>query len=169
MTLLTITKSNFLSSAFTNIYDSVNNRTYVPDPLSPSGGRKFVYMREPNPKSTNFAGFPFIVVEQPSLTFPTKLISGKRKKLDYGIVVRIYSTDRMNANQVNGMGVQYLNQISDDLVEAFNSSTLKESLRTYRIDNLSINTSGSDVEDLDEDVVFIREFEIRFANVRDVY
>jgi len=169
MTLAVLSKSNFLSQGFTNIYDIVNNRTYVPDPLSPNGGRKFVYMREPNPKSPSFAGFPFIVVEQPGVVFPNKSTSGKRKVTQHSMLVRVYSTDRLNMNQTNGMGVQYLNSISDDLVEAFNSSTVKEVLRPYRIDNLSINTSGSDVEDLDEDVVFIREFEITFANRRDVW
>jgi len=169
MTLAAIDKTNMLSQAWQNVYDIVNNRTYIPDPLSPGGGRKFVYTREPNPKSNTFAGFPFIVLQQPLVSFDRESMNYKRKMTRYTIVMTVYSSDRLAMNQQPGDGVKYLNSISNDVIEAFNSSTVKEILRPYAMDNLNIDCTGNDVIDLDEDVVFTRDFEITFYGKRSVF
>lgn len=169
MSYANITKDNLLSQAWTNIYDTINNRTYIPDPISPGGGRKFVYTRIPNIKSPGFQGFPFIVLSQPIVLQDRESINYKRKDVIHTITLTIFSTDRANNNQNPGDGIRYLNLISDDVISIFNSDTVKELLRPFGIENLNIDNSSSDVDDLEEDVVFNRVFEINFKKRLDVF
>lgn len=167
MTIATIDYTNMMSQAWQNVFDIIDNRTYVADPVSVSG-RKFVYTREPRLKTPDFQGFPFIVVDQAKMIPVNQMINYKRKGITHSITVVVYSTDMKIPGQANGKGVNFLNSISDDLVESFNGSFVKEILRPYKVDNLSIEATDSDVVEIEDDFVFTRTFEITFKGIRTV-
>lgn len=166
MTLATVSYNNLLSQGWQNIYDVIDTRSYVADPISVSG-RKFVYTREPKIKTPDFQGFPFIVVDQAKVIQPKQMINYKRKEVTHSITVVVYSSD-MLTQQKKGQGVSYLNSISDDLMETFNGSVVKEILRAYKVENLNIEATDSDVVEVEEDYVFTRTFEITFKGIRTV-
>lgn len=157
-----LTKSNLFTQSWENLYVEINTRTNVRDPFS-AGVRKFIYSREPNTKSNNFAGFPFIVMPPDELSFENPSVSTTKKDTLHTQIVEVYSSDNLLNGTINGVGQTYLNQISDDLVKTFNDLTVKARLRGYKIENINIKTTGVQVLELEEETVFVRSFLIEYS------
>lgn len=156
-----LTKSNLFTQSWENLYVEINTRTNVRDPFS-AGIRKFIYSREPNTKSSNFAGFPFIVMQPDTIDFENQSVSTSKKDMLGSQIVEVYSSDNLLNGTVNGAGQTHLNQISDDLVKTFNDLTVKARLRGYKIENINIKATGVQVMELEEETVFIRSFIIEY-------
>ena len=162
-----ITKSNLFTESWNNIYAVVNNRSNIADPTG-STSRKFVYSRVPNIKA-NFQGFPYIVLNQPSISMNRSSINAKRKNVIYAIEIEVHTSDKLQNGTANGVGQTHLNQISDDLYETFNSSTIKSSLAALGIENVNITTNNVDIDTEHEELVWIRGFTLNFNNKKSVY
>lgn len=158
MALSKLNKSNITSQSWQNIYTTINNRTYIPDPVNASGVRKFVYTREPNIKDTKFQGFPFIVVNPASIDMDTPSVSRENKIITWTIPISVYSSDKLaNGSYPTASGMNFLDSISDDLFETFNSLTVKDQLRTYDVENIDLDTGSVNVDDLEDETVFVRD------------
>ena len=161
-----ITKTSLFSSAYANILAVVDNRSNIADPAN-STTRKFVYSRVPNIK-VNFAGFPYIVLNQPSISMNRASINAKRKNVIYAMEIEVHTSDKFVNGSMNGAGQTHLNNISDDLYETFNSSTIRGSLAALGIENVNITTNNVDIDTEHEEIVWIRGFTLNFNNKKSV-
>jgi len=161
-----ISKSNLFTESWTNIYNIINTRSNVADPTG-STSRKFVYSRVPNIKA-NFQGFPYIVLNQPSISMNRASVNAKRKNVIYALEIEVHTSDKFQNGSINGAGQTHLNQISDDLYETFNSSTIRSSLSALGIENINITTNNVDIDTEHEEIVWIRGFTLNFNNKLDV-
>ena len=87
-----ITVSKTFSQPFWNIYNLINNRSNVPDPIDATGDRKFVYRRQPN-FGRNFAGFPFIIVRGTKPTSGPGSANKSKIFKDYDNMIEVYAQD----------------------------------------------------------------------------
>lgn len=161
--MVLITKSNLFSGPWTNVFSLVNNRSNVADPLrSSSEFRKFVYSREPDVKSSDFKGYPFIVVNGASMTFDDKRsVNMKSAFVNWAMEIEIVSTDR-GLNEEEGKGLSYMDSISDDVAETFNDVTNRKSLKAQRISFVDPNAGNVSTEPSRNELVFRRSFILTF-------
>lgn len=119
--------SNLVSQAWQNVYDVVNNRTYVNDPLRLSTStepRKWVYSRDPNVKAQGFGGYPFIVVGDPGLIFGKRSVDRTTAMVTWEIEIEVVSSD-LPSGENTERGASQNRTITDDIVAAFNSEAVK--------------------------------------------
>jgi len=166
-----IDKSNLYTEAWNNIYNIVNNRTYINDPSNSSGSRKFVYARQPQIKSVNFNQFPYIIVNQPTLIQSRDSINQQRKRIKYTINLEIHTSDQTSDGTPNqpGNGQKWLNSISDDMQRTFNLDTVKQSLRALGVQNIKLDSTDSDLDMINDHLVFTRTFTLTFEDKKVVF
>src|SRR3990167_2773815 len=128
-----VTKTSLTAQAFANIYNLINSRSNIPDPADSSGNRKFVYTREPDVLAGNFEGYPFIVVRHPKIRFDDKSIELTKSDINWSFEISVRSSD--NILQYPSQGSAFCEQITDDLVELFNSTSTDKTLRVYSMSN----------------------------------
>ena len=155
-----IDKSNLYSQAYANIYNLINTRTNVVDPIDSTGVRKFVYSRDPRVQGRGFRGYPIIIVNPIGIPFSNPSFNRKSKDLEFSITIEIWSSDDIVGR--SDLGAQYLDTISDDLVEAL--ETNKSTLAGYGLHNMVIESSPADNADVGNTFVFTRMFTITFEN-----
>ncbi len=126
-----VTKSNLFSESWNNVFNLVNTRSNVADPISVTASqfRKFVYSREPDVKSADFGGYPFIIVNASQATIEPKQSHDRKSSfVSWIIEIEVVASDR-GVGSNDGKGLVHADAISDDLFEAFNSVTNRDSLK----------------------------------------
>ncbi len=160
-----ITKSNVFTQVFANIYNLINDRTNIPNPNDSTGNTKFVYShREPNYMSTNFSGYPFIIVESTNLNIPKKTASTTKGFTSYEINIIIMSQDKVSDGSGNPSGADTLNSISNDVLEILNANHI--SLRNNGLRNMIISGTDFDWGEVDGQQTFRREITLLFDQVQ---
>lgn len=163
-----INYTNLLSQAWENVYDIVNNKTYVSDPTTSSVEfRKWVYSRFPDVKSSDFKGYPFIVVHPADIEFQDNgnSLDNKSKLIEWTVDIDVYASDRAYNNRgQDGKGRDYVTAISDDLVQTFNSIAVRNILQANNIKFAKINSTGNDVDDLNNERVYVQSFTLSFRS-----
>ena len=157
-------RTNLLTQGWQNIYDLVNTRSNVADPLQASNQfRKFVYSRDPDVKATDFAGYPFVIVHQAMMNVARERASVdmKSKMLIFTVEIEVVSSDRGQGNE-NDKGLTYNNQISDDIAETFNSKTNKIILHDNAIYFANLLTAAVVPEPRAKEMTYRRSFILGF-------
>lgn len=128
MTATRVSYSTLSSQPWQNVYDVVNTRTNVADPLSISG-RKFVYsFREPDVNATGFQGFPYVIVKSPSYSPSRQTVNRKSAQQDFVCELEIVTCDR-GRNENDALGPAQMAAITDDVLQTFSDVTIRNSLR----------------------------------------
>ncbi len=166
MTATAITYSTILSQARENIAAIIENKTYVSDPLTTSAEyRKWIYSRFPDVKARDFGGYPFIIINPATVSYSEqtgKSLDNSRNIVDWSIVIDVYASDRAYGNGSDGQGYAHITAISDDLVEAFNNITVRNTIRANNIQFANIKSAGNDVTDIDKERIFSASFILTF-------
>jgi len=161
----TVTKSNLYSEPWQNVYDLINSRTNVNDPVATSSKfRKFVYSRDPDVKDSDFKGYPYIIVNlaEPEELDTAKSLDRKSKHYLWTVEIEVVASDR-GANNKNGKGRIHLNAISDDIIETFNSVTNLNTLNNNLLYSFKIEAGGTVTEPNAEELVYRRSFILSFT------
>ena len=158
--------TNLYTQSFWNVFNLLNTRTNVIDPLDASGSRKLVYSREPD-LGRNFAGYPIIIVMPAKLKRSArKTLNDKNADVDGTITVEVRSSDvfftKETASDPHGKGLTFLDQLSDDVLETLNSASNRNTLRNNNIGFVKVEEAGSDTIDMEGEVVYRREFLVQF-------
>lgn len=162
-----ITKSNVFTQVFANIYNLINDRDNVPNPNDSTGNTKFVYShREPNFMSTNFPGYPCIIVGGADLSQNEKTVSSTKAFMTDEIVIVVMSQDKVSDGSGNPSGADTLNSISDDVLEVLNANN--GTLRNNGMSNREISGTDFDWGEIDGQQVFRREITLTFNQLRTV-
>lgn len=149
-----ITKSTLISQPRENVFRFINSRTNVPDPVDSTGVRKFVYSREPNHKERGFAGYPYIIVRDPTLLQSAHSINRSQAMMEWEQEIEVRASDDMPNSAHTGRGLQFLNDIADDIVAFFGSSNGRSDLRKYGHFNLVLNVDRTESILVDTEDVF---------------
>jgi hypothetical protein len=171
-----INYSNTHSQAWENIYDIVKTKSYVADPTTSSAEyRKWVYNRFPDVKSSDFKGYPFIVVNGAEMEIPDNSerrgnsLDNVSKRVFWTLDIDVYASDRQYNNKgQDGKGMEYINAISDDLIQTFNNLTVRQTLQDNNIFFAKLNSTSSDVNDLSNEKVYVKSFTCSFQTKMNV-
>ena len=155
-----VTKSNLFSQTYANLYNLINNRSNIPDPRGETE-RKFVYRRIPGTKARGFAGYPFIIVMPASPQIGMLAVSNTKGDVSTDFSIEIRSSDEISGKYA-GMGAEWLDTISDNLMLTINSASNKRTMRGYRQARMNIVTDDSDSFDAEGITIFVRRFTISF-------
>lgn len=159
-----ITKDNLFVQVHANIYNLLNNRSNVPDPADSTGERKFVYTREPNSESRNFAGYPYIVVPYPEFSQGNKTADGTKAFQDDSFEIIVMTQDKTSDSQGNQSGARQLADIKTNLLKTLNNKTNAQTLRNNGLRNRTIPSATFDWGEEDGKQIFRTEFNLRFNN-----
>lgn len=154
MAIANITNTTLISQPRENIFRLLNDRTNVPDPIDDSGKRKFVYTREPNHKERSFAGYPYVIVRDPTLRQDAHSVSRATAQVEWEQEVEIQSSDVMSNSTHTGRGLEYLNDIVDDIVTFFGSAAGRKTLRQKGHFNVRLQVDRAEEVELDTENAF---------------
>ncbi len=160
-----LTKDKLITTPDSNIFSYINNRNYVKDPKSPAGAnnRPFVYKSDPFIKSSNFRGFPYIVVESPRMEYNSVSANGKVKTIEWKQVITVItSSDGAMVNIGSDAGETNMNDILDDLLELFNNETRKQELRELRLFSMDLKIVNTDDIILKDKTLHSSELELTY-------
>lgn len=158
-----ITYKTLFSNSWQNVKDLVDNTSNVVDPTTTSAEyRKWVYSREPDVNSSDFAGFPYIVVNS-SVVNPdaVQTVDGSKSWVNFDCEIEVVSSDRAWNNN-DGKGQIHNDAISDDLMEVFNSTTHRNTLRTNGLKFSRPVATGVVVESFKDTLIYRRSFMLSF-------
>ena len=160
-----ITYDKIHSHAHNNILAILDNRNNVADPRSPNStvaNRQFVYDSDPFLKAVNFLGFPYILLEFPTVTLSKVSVDGKHKEVRWTQKLFVRTARDGNANVREGAGRTDMMNICDDILQTFNSETIKQSLRVVNIFEIKIQIVGTDTIALKDKEVYETSFELEY-------
>jgi hypothetical protein len=170
MTATTVAHNNLYSESWNNIYSLINNKSLVADPSCPSTqSRKWVYARLPDVKDIAFSDFPFIVVHPAEINFGDSQTANRRiQSTNFIIEVEVVTCDRAFGNR-DGCGAIDIDNISNDIVETFNSTSARNTLKSNGLAFFKPNGGSAIVEDFNNTLIYRRSFMIGFGGKKKVY
>ena len=151
--------SKLFSQSHANIYNLLNTRSNIADPTG-IRDRKFVYVREPRAMATDFNDYPVIIVEPIDMTQVNADVKGDNPFITYTVMVRVWSADTTKDVRGNPSAAETMNNISNDIVKTINAN--RTTLRGYGMYNFEITDTDSSWEEVNEQMVFMREFTLEF-------
>ena len=161
-----VSKTTLISEPWQNVFDLINSNSNVADPVTTAAEfRKWVYSRDPNVKKASFQGFPYIVVNPATAIFGeagrAQSVDGKGRMVEWGIEVEVVSSD-YGANNEDGKGNAHNNAISDDILEVFNDSTHRQTLKDNIMFFSMPQVTSVSVEQFKETLVYRRSILLTF-------
>lgn len=159
----TVTRSNLFSEAWTNVKDLLNTRTSVADPTrANSEYRKFVYAREPDVKSAEFQGYPFIIINPADVDVEELgSLDMKSKQVSWFIEVEVVASDRGHGESA-GQGASHVDSISDDILETILNRTNRHTLKGNTMYMGTPTTTRMTVESFNNELVYRRSIMLSF-------
>jgi len=140
-----INYTNIYSQPSINIFSILNNRTYIPDPRDITGARTFVYNSDPLQKSFDFDGIPYIVCEEAQVEFPAnKSCNMKVQTLSWFNTIIVRTAKDGSSGTRTDAGITDMRQIVDDIIQTFNSTTVKSTLHGYDMYNVECSVINID-------------------------
>lgn len=161
-----VTYANLFSEPRNNVVSLVSNKSNVSDPItSSSESRKWIYSRFPDVKSTDFSGYPFLVIRSTDLNteIPDSSADGRSKMVNFDIDIEIYTSDTAYGN-LSGKGLVHMESISDDLAETFMNITNRKSLKSFGLAFSTIEPTDISEQELKQQKVYQRIFPLTFKN-----
>lgn len=142
-----ITYENLFSEARANVVALLTS-TNVPDPVSSSAEfRKWIYSSEPSVKSSDFKGYPCLVVNHADVDIGEGgSVDGKSKPVEWNIEIEIITSDRGYAD-IAGKGAEWMDTISNKIMKTFLDMTNRNILsnQSMKFSQPTTTAVGSDV------------------------
>jgi len=160
-----VTLSTLESNAYDNVLSYLNNRAIIVDPRDKDGfsKRPFVYDADPLVKGVNFADFPYIVAEFPTVEYSAVSADGKSKNVSWTMNLTV-RTARDGASQgTSGVGKVDMLAICDDLHGLFNSVSYKHAFALLNMHFMELEKTNSTTTTIDDKYVYEASFELSFT------
>jgi len=158
-----IEKSNIESNAYSNIFDIMNNRSNIADPRgSSASGRAFILDADPLVKALDFSGYPYIVLELPTLEYSREGVSGTKKFITWTHKITVRTARDGSAGNVVNTGRTDILAIGDDLNETFNKLDVKSELAELNIREVKLSKSTTDVFTISQKTVYEATYELEY-------
>ncbi len=160
-----VTYANLFSESRNNVVALITS-TNVSDPtLSDAEGRKWIYSREPDVKSNDFKGYPFIIVHPADLDIERERgsLDGKSKMVFWDIEIEIITSDR-GYGEKEGKGLSYMDSISNSLIQTFMNKTNRVTLSTNSMKFVNPTTTSVGTDIIDNELIYRRSIMISFQS-----
>ena len=161
----TIDHSNIFSQSHANIFNLINDRNNVADPTDIKGNRKMVYVREPKTMGRGFDDYPIIVIPPADIDSVNLTASATKSTVTSSITIRVYTIDARFPAKSQAPGASQLDTLSNSIIQTLNNSSNRTTLRNRGMKNLQIISYPADYEELSNQMIFIREFEINYSQI----
>jgi len=160
-----VTYSNLFTESRKNLVSLISDKSNVSDPVtSSSESRKWIYSREPDVKSNDFSGYPFIIVHPASFTVDERSsLDLKSKTVFWDIEVEIIASDR-GYGSADGKGQSNLDAISNDVMETLLNATNRTTLSQNGMFFSSPQTTSVVSEIIDNERVYRRSIMCSFKS-----
>lgn len=159
-----LTYTNLFSESRNNVVALINSD--VSDPISSSGQfRKWIYSRQPDIKSSEFKGYPFIVVPNSDVLTDKEKQSGdgKKRMVNFEIEVEIFTSDRGYGSS-DGQGSIQVDSISNEIMTTFLNLANRQTLINNRMSMSDPNSSPVEVLTIMDELVYRRSITLSFGN-----
>ncbi len=162
-----VTYTNLFSESRTNVVDLITSSN-IPDPtISSAEFRKWIYAREPDVKSEDFKGYPYIVVHHADVDIEAEKgigsLDGKSKPVFWDIEVEIVTSDR-GYGEKDGQGSNQMDTISNNFIKTFNNITNRNTLSNNSMKFCRPTTTSVISEVRDNELVFVRSVLLSFES-----
>ena len=161
-----LTNANLLSQSFANLFNLLNNKSNVPDPLNSNSTRQFVYSREPNILHQKFEGYPFVIIWPTRASFSEFNLAQDTSKIDFDFMIEVRCTDNLRGLEGSGKAGRtaqiYLDEISDDIIKTLLDSNNRKILNVYGLGTPVVDTQDIDAQDVNDDLVWVRNIMVTF-------
>lgn len=160
-----ITYGTIESQAYSNIFEVLDNRSYVVDPRDPGARklRKFVYDSDPFIDSLNSDLMPYIVLSLPvASAAEDQVLDTKSGRVSWTHEITVVTTRYGSSNSTIDVGKTDMLNICDDIIQTFNSKTVRDSLRALEIAFVRIRKTGTDVTTINGKDVYTSAFELSY-------
>lgn len=161
-----VTYSSLIRQTHANIYNLINTRTNVPDPLKRSSKRKFVYQKDPSVQKLDFEGYPFIVVRPPSMALTDKSCDGSKRSFIWTIPIKVVTTNELINRK--GKGAEDNDTITEDVINTLDNATNLYTMVGYGLSDLDYDVSDIDFIAEDNKSVFVRFVDVIIRGCRSV-
>ena len=124
-----VDNTNLISEPRNNVVSLISDSNNVSDPVTSSAEyRKWVYSRDPDIKSSSFAGYPFIVITPARIDTSGKAsLDSSRRFVNWTIDIEIVSSDRGYGDN-EGKGLTHNDSITDDILSTLLDTTNRQTL-----------------------------------------
>lgn len=168
MTATKVDYTNIFSQSWQNLFDLINNRSNVADPISTnstSSFRKMVYSRDPDVKAIDFSDFPYIIVGTIGVdnTSGKFTVDAKKGQVDFTCNVEVVTCDRGVGNR-DGKGAIDNDTISNDIYETLMSASNRTTLRMNGLPIARVNITPATPEPFNNTLVYRRTIVIGLSN-----
>ncbi len=160
-----VTYENLFSESRNNVIALITSSN-VPDPtLSSAEYRKWIYSREPDAKSNDFKGYPYLIVHPSDLDIEKEKgsLDGKSKFVYWDIEIEIITSDR-GYGESDGKGLTYMDTISNNLIKTFMNVTNRNTLSTNSMKFVNPTTTAVGTESIENELVYRRSLLISFKS-----
>lgn len=158
---------------YTNLFSEPRNlvialitSSNVTDPtVSSSEYRKWIYSRPPDVKSTDFKGYPFIIVGPVEIDTEKADGSGdgKHKFVNFEMDVEIRTSDR-GFNERDGKGLSDVDTISNGIIQTFSNVSNRNSLALNSLEFIEILTDSVEILRESNELIYRRVVTLSFRS-----
>jgi len=160
-----VTYSTLFSVSRANVVSLISNSSNVSDPtISSAEFRKWIYSREPDVKSTDFKGYPIIVIHPADVDFEDGgSVDGKSKFLSWDIEVEIITSDRGYGTK-DGQGLTHMDSISNSIMQTIMNITNRKTLSGDAMHFSMPTTTAVTTEVLENELIYRRSIMLSFRS-----
>ena len=158
-----LTKSNLFSQSFANLFNLINSKTNVPDPVFTNSKRTMVYSREPDILNLQSEGYPFIIIKPADISTEQYSLDAGSSRFNFSFMLEIRCTDRVRGKEGKGnysIGIQYVDQLTDSIIKTLNDKTNRMVLNAYGQGTFIIDTESIDTDEIEGEPVWIRRIRL---------
>lgn len=166
-----LTASTIAEQSHANIYNLINNRTNVQDPVKPDDtgttrSRKMVHVRFPDETARNFPGYPYVVVSRTRPAKRTASASLTKSMMDFDIFIGVYAQQGSHDSLGDPDASVQINEITDAIRTTLDSATNQKTLLDYGMGRIEYDVETEEDSDFEgrTKTMYISEFDLRFEN-----
>jgi len=160
-----VTYENLFSESRNNVVALVTSSNVSDPTISSAEFRKWIYSREPDVKSSDFKGYPYLIINPCDLDIESEKgsLDGKSKFVYWDIEIEIITSDRgYGAN--DGKGLIYMDSISNSLIKTFMNITNRKTLSTNSMKFVNPTTTAVGTEVIENELVYRRSLILSFKS-----
>lgn len=164
MTAAQVTYENLFSQARSNVV-ALLTFSNVPDPtITSSEHRKWIYSREPDVKSADFKGYPFLIVHPSNVDIEEMgSVDGKSKIVLWDIEIEVVTSDR-GYGKNDGQGQSQMDTISNNIMKTFLDMTNRTSLSNNSMKFSKPASTDVGTETFHNELIFRRSIMLPFKS-----
>ena len=160
-----VTYENLFSESRNNVVALVTSSNVADPTLSSAEFRKWIYSREPDTKSSDFSGYPLLIINSSDIDIEKEggSLDGKSKFVFWDIEVEIVTSDR-GYGENDGKGLTHMDTISNSLIKTFMNVTNRKTLSTNSMAFVNPTTTAVGTEVVSNELVYRRSILLSFKS-----